>query len=406
MSADLSPATRLARGARVADDPHGASSPPLYQTATFTQERPDAFGDFDYSRTDNPTRRAVEGALADAEGAARALTYSSGMAALSAVLRLARPGERVVLGADLYGGTQRLAHRYLDGVAVEHVDLAVDGGGAAALERSLRRAPARIVLAETPSNPRLRVTDVRLVAEVCRAHGARLAVDATAMTPWLMQPLALGADLVVHSATKGLAGHGDVTAGVVCVDDAALAEDLAARRNAEGNALAPFESWLLARGLETLAVRVERAQETAATVARALRASGRFAEVSHLSFDDHPGAAVHRAQASGAGALVALRTRDANEAERVVERTRLLRTQVSFGGTTSSISIPHHMSHASVPPGAAPRPEPELVRLSIGLEDPRDLVRDLIGALDEGTAAPLHAPGRSAALAHATDELL
>jgi len=380
---ELSPATRLARGARVADDPYGATSAPLYQTATFTQERADAFGDFDYTRTDNPTRRAVEGALADAEGAARALCYASGMAAIGAVLRLARPGDRAVLGADLYGGTQRFAHRFLEGVEIEHVDFAVDGGGADALDGALERAPARIVVAESPSNPRLSVSDIAALAAVCRRHGALLAVDATAMTPWLMRPLALGADLVVHSATKGLAGHGDVTAGVVCTDDVLLSTDLAARRNAEGNALAPFEAWLLARGLETLAVRVERAQSSAATVARALRASGRFAAVSHLSFEDHPGAAVHRAQASGAGPLVTLQARTADDAERLVERTRLFRTQVSFGGTGSSISIPRHLSHASVPPGAAPRPGPELVRLSIGLEDPRDLVRDLRGAIDE-----------------------
>lgn len=380
-------ATLLARGGAIHADPHGATSPPLYQTATFAQERADAFGEYDYSRTDNPTRGALEALLAELDGGARALTYSSGMAAIAAVCRTVPPGSTIVCGRDLYGGTQRLMHRFLGGVEVVHADLSVDADGRClGLEAAAERGRVALVFCESPSNPRLEIVDLRAVALAAHRVGARLAVDGTAMTPWLQTPLDLGADIVVHSATKGLAGHGDVTAGVVCVRDAGLGDELAARRNAEGTALAPFDAWLVLRGARTLGVRVERAQGSAQKLAQWLGDQPGVDAVHYPGLEDHPGNATHRAQARGGGVLVTFRAASAELAARVIEGTRRFTTAVSFGGIAASISAPHHMSHASVPPGAAPRPEPSLVRVSVGLEDPDDLIADLGQALRGGLA--------------------
>ncbi len=374
----LHPATALARNGAVAGDPYGATSPPLYQTSTFAQDRCDAFGEFDYTRTDNPTRRAVESLLAELEGAHGALCYASGMAAIAGALRLAKPGDRILCGRDLYGGTQRFLHEHLDGVGVEHVDFDTDGNGRClALELALRSAPVKLVFVETPSNPRLSVSDLRAISRAAHAHGALVVVDATAMTPWLMRPLDLGADIVLHSATKGLSGHGDVTAGVVLSRDEGLLGTLAKKRNAEGAALAPFESWLLARGLRTLGVRVDAAQRSALAIARALASEGLAERVIYPGLPSHPQAELHANQARGPGVLIALELATPEAAAQLVERTRLFSTAVSFGGVSSSISVPHFMSHASVPDGAAPRPSDRLVRLSVGLEDPDDLIDDL-----------------------------
>ncbi|MEM9382666.1 MAG: PLP-dependent transferase [Planctomycetota bacterium] len=394
----VDPATVLARHGALAEDPHAATSPPLYQTATFGQSRADAFDAFDYTRTDNPTRAAAESLLAELEGAPRALTYASGMAAIASVLRIARPGDRVLCGRDLYGGTQRFLHRHLEGVEARHVDLArTEDGRCPALAAALADGGARLVLVETPSNPRLDVTCLRSVCRTAHAAGALVVVDGTATTPWLQRPLEHGVDVALHSATKGLSGHGDVTAGVVATRDEALFEELSARRNAEGNALAPFEAWLLLRGLRTLGVRVERAQETALEVARWLEARAGVTEVRYPGLASHPGRAVHAGQADGAGVLVSFRTDGAESARRVCEATQRFTTAVSFGGVSSSISIPHHMSHASVPPGAAPPPEPDLVRLSIGLESARDLIADLDAALGKPVRLPTRTETLSAA---------
>lgn len=375
--------TSVRSGSVIQGDPYRATSAPLYQTATFAQECPTEFGEFDYTRTDNPTRRSTEALLAEIEGAHHALCYGSGMAAIAAVLRMARPGERVLLGRDLYGGTQRFAHQHLHGVDVEHVDLGADESGQLTeLEASLRRGGARIVLFETPSNPGLGVTDIALVAGVAHRYGALVVVDGTAMTPWLQRPLELGADLVVHSATKGLAGHGDVTAGVVATRSKELSDTLARMRNADGSALAPFESWLLARGIRTLGVRIERAQTSALEIASALRSRSDLAAVHYPGLETHPGHAVHVGQAGGGGVLVTLEAASPEQAEALVRGVQLFSTAVSFGGVSSSISLPHYMSHASVPAGAAPRPARHLVRLSIGLESPAELLEDLRRALD------------------------
>ncbi|QDV06434.1 Cystathionine gamma-lyase [Planctomycetes bacterium Poly30] len=396
--------TSVRTGSAVETDPYRATSAPLYQTATFAQESPTEFGEFDYTRTDNPTRRSTEALLAELEGAAHALCYASGMAAIAAVLRLVQPGERVLLGRDLYGGTQRFAHGHLPGVQVEHVDLEPDEfGRRVQLEAALRRGGVRLVLFETPSNPRLAITDIAAVAAIAHRHDALVVVDGTVMTPWLQRPLDLGADVVIHSATKGLAGHGDVTAGVVATQSAELAETLQKKRNTDGSALAPFESWLLARGVRTLGVRIERAQATALQLAKALQRGPGLEAVHYPGLESHPGHALHQSQATGAGVLITLEADTAERAEALVRGARLFSTAVSFGGVSSSISLPHHMSHASVPRGAAPRPGENLVRLSIGLESPDDLLEDLRQAMSHASRHVVAEPSQRVAAVSNSD---
>ncbi len=342
-------------------DSSGATVAPLYQTATFRQASADGFGAFDYTRSGNPTRTQLEQQLARLEGGHRAFAFTSGMAAVTAVTRLVGAGERLVAGTDLYGGTWRLLNQLLPahGVQVDHVD-PTD----AEAVRDALRTPTRLVWVETPTNPLLTCIDLRRVATQCAAAGAWLAVDSSLATPLRLKPLADGAQFVVHSGTKYLAGHTDLTAGVVVVDDPELAARLYAVQNGEGAGLAPFEAWLLLRGLKTLSLRLERQERSARALAAFLRSHPDVLEV----FDP------------GIGAVVSFRTRDAGLARQVVERTRWFATTVSFGGVGSSISLPARFSHAAVRGGAGP--PPDLVRLSVGIEDRADLQADLDAALN------------------------
>lgn len=380
-------ATRLAGTRPAPGDPWAATSPPLYQTATFAQESALAAGPFDYSRSGNPTRRLLEERIAELEGAPRALAYGSGLAALAAVVRVAAHGGEVLAGDDLYGGTFRLLSRVLagQGVRVRHVDATDLSAVAAALS-----ADTRLVLVETPTNPLLRIADLRALAALAHGAGALLAVDGSLLSPYLQRPLALGADLVVHSATKCLGGHGDLTAGAVAVAGEALAAELAFLQNAEGTALAPFEAWLLLRGMKTLAVRLDRQEANARRVAAFLAGHPGVRRVHHPSLPAHPGHALQRRQAAGFGCVVSFETGCIEVSRRLVEAARLFAVAVSFGGVGSQISLPCRMSHASIPPEvrrARALPE-DLVRLAVGIEDAADLLDDLDQALAAAGATP------------------
>jgi cysteine-S-conjugate beta-lyase len=387
----VSRATRLARGPGHDGDPYAASSPPIYQTATFCQPGARGGGAYDYSRSGNPTRDRLEEELARLEGAAHALTYASGIAAVAAAVRTAAAGGEVIAGDNLYGGSYRLLSDVLavQGVPIRYVDLTDPGALAAAIGPG-----TRLVLAESPTNPMLRIVDLAAVARVAHAGGALLAVDGSLATPLLQRPLELGADLVIHSATKALAGHGDVTAGVVATSDAALAGRLAFARNAEGTALAPFEAWLLLRGLRTLALRVERQEANARRVAAALAGHPAITRLHAPSLPGHRGHELHRRQATGFGPVISFETGELARSVAVIEALQLFSVAVSFGGIASSVSLPCSMSHASIPAAVRRRWElPEdLVRLSIGIEEGDDLVADLLSALDALDApAGLHA---------------
>ncbi len=363
-------------------DPYRPLSTPIYQTAAFEQTSAVEFGPYDYTRSGNPTRTVLETQLARLEGAAHASTFASGMAALSALFRLVHGG-RILAGDDLYGGSFRLLTRIVaeQGSEVEFVDTT----DLRALESALRR-PAKLVLLETPTNPLLRITDLAAVAALCKERGALLAVDNSLMSPLLQKPLALGADLVVHSATKFLCGHGDVTAGVVATNRADLAERIRFVQNAEGNALSPFESWLLLRGLKTLLLRVREQERNARKLARFLHKHPLVRRVHYPGLPDHPGHTLHRRQASGFGSVLSFETGDFERSRRIVESLELFAIAVSFGSVHSQASLPCRMSHASIPESvrrARSLPD-DLVRLSIGIEDARELRQDLERALRTG----------------------
>jgi len=364
------------------DDPFVPNSTPIYQTATFAQPSATAFGQYDYSRTDNPTRAVLEAQLAELEGCAHAFAFASGMAAICAVTRLLSCGDHLLAGDDLYGGTYRMLSRLVtrQGIRVSHVDTTdLNAVGRAITPQT------RMLLVESPTNPLQRITDLRALGDLAHESGALVVVDNTLVSPWLQQPLSLGADLVVHSATKHLAGHSDLTAGVVAVRNSRLADELAFTRNAEGTALAPFDSWLLLRGLQTLPLRLERQQASAGKLAEFLARSGSIQRVYYPGLPDHPGHDLHASQARGPGSLISFETGDVEISRRIVESTRLFTVSVSFGALHSLISLPCRMSHASIPDSERSLP-PDLVRLSVGIEDPIDLAEDLDAAIRSARA--------------------
>ena len=369
--------TELVHFNRCPEDPFGPNSTPIYQTATFAQPSADGFGSYDYSRSGNPTRSVLQERLAKLEGTDHAFAFTSGMAAISAVTRLLSAGDHLLAGSDLYGGTYRLLSKVLtrQGISVTHVDTTD-----LAAVRGAFTDRTRLVWTESPTNPLQRITDLSALADLSHAHGAKLAVDNTLVSPWLQRPTEHGVDLVVHSATKHLAGHSDVMAGVVCTSDSELADAIGFTQNAEGAALSPFDSWLVLRGLQTLPLRIERQQSTAQEIARFLDRHPDVTRVHYPGLSDHPGHTLHRRQARGSGALISFETGDRTLSQRIVEATSLFTVSVSFGCLHSLISLPCCMSHASIPDGERTLPS-DLVRISIGIEDPGDLIGDLEHAL-------------------------
>ena len=349
-------------------DQYNASSMPLYQTATFKQTSGSGGSEYDYTRSGNPTRSHLENHLAKIMRAKRALAVSSGMGALDVISRMLRPGDEVVAGDDLYGGTHRLL-KYLathGGIVVCHVDTA----SLAAVEAALTPRTS-LVLLESPTNPLMRVVDLPAVATAAHAANpaAVVAVDNTMLSPWLQNPLDLGADIVYESGTKYLSGHHDLMAGVLAVNDPALGDRLHFTINAAGCGLAPFDCWLLLRGIKTLGVRMERQQASALRIARFLEDHG--FRVRYPGLPSHPQNALHASMARGAGAVLAFETGCARVSQRIVESTRLWAISVSFGCVNSLISMPCRMSHASIDVKTRhERALPEdLIRLCVGIEE-------------------------------------
>jgi cysteine-S-conjugate beta-lyase len=372
------------------------TSVPIMQTATFAQSSAIGFDDFDYSRSGNPTRAVLEAELARLEHGARGFAFASGMAAIAASLSCLQAGDCLLIGDDLYGGAVRYIERVIAprGVDVRTVHTQIDAGIACPWHVALRAARhalapgARIAIyLETPTNPLLQVTDLDAVVQAAREFDAAVIVDNTTLSPHFQNPLDWGVDAVVHSATKHLGGHGDLTAGAIVVGDtlwgAHLGEQVAFIQNAEGSALGPFDAWLLIRGMKTLEVRLERESATAQLVAEWLIKQPGVEHVFYPGLESHPGHAVMRRQARGFGALLSFTTGDAEASKRIVEGVRRFTIAVSFGNTSSSISLPCAMSHASVPAESQrARPPQDLVRLSIGLEPPDELIADLAAALE------------------------
>ena len=365
-------------------DPHAPNSTPIYQTATFAQPGATSFGRYDYSRSGNPTRDVLEQRVAKLEGTEHAFSFASGMAAITAVTRLLKAGDELLAGSDLYGGTYRLLSRVLprQGIDVRQVDTT----DLAAVERACSER-TRLIWAESPTNPLQKITDLHGLSAVARRCGARLAVDNSLASPWLQQPAELGVDLIVHSATKHLAGHSDLSAGIVCTNDRDVADSIAFTQNAEGTALSPFDSWLLLRGLQTLPLRIERQQKSAVIVAQYLDNHPAVKRVHFPGLENHPGFDLHRRQARGPGARISFETGDRELSEHIVDAAKLFAVSVSFGSIHSLISLPCRMSHAAIPDGERGLAD-DLVRLSIGIESPDDLIADLSDAIRAAQRRP------------------
>ncbi len=359
----------------------GAVAVPVYQTSTYQQDgigRPRAF---EYSRTGNPTRQALEEALASLEGGAHGLAFASGVAATTAVLQLLSPGDHVVAGDDLYGGTYRLLEKIYRpwGVQVDYADSASPASFAA-----LYKPNTRLIWVETPTNPLLKLVDVAAVAKVAREAGALLAVDNTFASPYFQRPLELGADLVVHSTTKYLGGHSDVVGGAVVSRRDDLHEKLQFYQNAAGAIPGPWDSWLVLRGLKTLAVRMREHERNAQHLAKILEGHPAVERVFYPGLASHPQHELARRQMSGFGGMLSLELKGGFAAvERFVERLKVFTLGESLGGVESLACYPPRMTHASLPAEERQRRgiRDNLVRLSVGIEHVKDLEDDLLGAL-------------------------
>ncbi|KAI8820834.1 Cys/Met metabolism PLP-dependent enzyme-domain-containing protein [Fimicolochytrium jonesii] len=362
-------------------DNYNASSVPIYQTATFKQSAASEMGEYDYSRSGNPTRTHVEAHLAKLMGAKRAFVVSSGMSALDTICRLVNAGDEIISGDDLYGGTNRLLNflQTHNNVKVHHVDTT----SLSCISGRLS-SKTRLVLLETPTNPLIKIADVPQIASLVHAANpdALVVVDNTMMSPYLQKPLLQGADIVYHSGTKYLSGHHDLMAGVVGIKDETLAAKIYFIINATGVGLSPFDAFLLLRGTKTLALRMDKQQSSALTIATHLEKHHNL-RVRYPGLASHPQYELHRTLARGPGAVLSFETGDVRRSERVVEACRLWTISVSFGCVNSLISMPCKMSHASIPAHVrAERAMPEdLIRLCVGIEDVEDLLEDLDAAL-------------------------
>jgi cystathionine gamma-lyase len=373
-------ATRAIHVGQDADPATGATIVPIYATSTYTQAAPGQHKGYEYSRTGNPTRSALETCLAALEEGERGLAFASGLAATTGVLSTLRPGDEVAAAADLYGGTFRLLERVFKpwGLAARYTDDPTPGGFA-----KIITAKTKLVWVETPTNPLLQLIDIAAVAELAHKAGALLAVDNTFASPYLQQPLKLGADLVVHSTTKYLGGHSDVVGGAV-VGRRDLLQNIAFYQNAAGGTPGPFDAWLTLRGIKTLAVRMEQHCKNARQLAEWLTAHPRVNKVYFPGLPGHPGHAVAKKQMRDFGGMLSVSIKGGKDAAlRLLTRTKLFSLAESLGGVESLISHPATMTHASIPADIrlARGIDDGLVRLSVGIEDAQDLRADLEQAL-------------------------
>jgi len=373
--------TALIHGGKTTDPLTGAVTPPIYQTSTYKQ---DGIGNlregYEYSRTANPTRTALETLIADIEGGARGFAFGSGMAAISTILMLLKSGDHVIVGSDVYGGTYRVFNRVFQSLGLEASF--VDTADTQAVREALQ-PNTKMIYVETPTNPLLNVTDMRLIRAIADEADVLFVVDNTFMTPYFQNPIVLGADYVLHSATKYLGGHSDVVAGLVVARTEELGERLAFLQNSVGAVLGPQDSFLVVRGIKTLAVRMEEIEANALTLVDYLTKHEAVSRVLHPSVGSEEAKRVHLSQARGFGGMIAFDVGSAEAAELVVAKTKYFTLAESLGAVESLISVPARMTHASIP--AERRLElgitDGLVRISVGLEDVQDLIEDLEQAL-------------------------
>ncbi len=363
-------------------DSMGSISVPIFQTATFAHPGVGQSTGYDYSRLQNPTREHLEHTVALLEGGHDAMAFATGMASIAALMELFSPGDHIIASDDLYGGSYRLFANISvkNGIAFDFVNTC----DVSNIEKCIRDN-TRAIYIETPSNPMMLVTDIAAAARLAKSRNLLLIVDNTFLTPYYQRPIALGADIVTHSATKYLGGHNDLLAGFLITANPALSERLRFIFKSTGGCLAPFDSWLLTRGLKTLAVRMDRQQENALRIASWLREQKRIKAVHYVGLPDHPQYDLSKRQASGFGAMLSFETDCEQTAIRILERVSLIQYAESLGGVESLITYPMLQTHADVPKEKreAQGINERLLRLSVGLEDVGDLINDLDNALTE-----------------------
>lgn len=368
------------RGYEGIDARTGSISYPLYQSATFAHPAWGQSTGYCYSRCGNPTRLELENAIALLEGGKKAMAFSSGMAAITTLLKLLRAGDHVLVSDDLYGGTYRLfSNIYTQyGLEFDYVDLTDPDVLAASFKPN-----TRLVFLETPTNPTMKVADVAAVGEAAHAHGAVFAVDNTFLTMYFQKPFKLGADVVIYSGTKYLCGHNDVLSGFLILRDNTLLEPLFNATMSEGNQLDPFDSWLMLRSLKTLGVRLRQQERNAKRIAEALKANPHVTDVFYVGDPDHPNYELSKRQTTGFGAMISFKTDTHERALAVLERTKLILFAESLGGTESLVTYPLVQTHGSIPKPMLDKLgiDNRLLRLSVGIEDIDDLLADLEQAL-------------------------
>jgi cystathionine beta-lyase/cystathionine gamma-synthase len=354
----------------------GAVTVPIYQTATFRHPGLGQSTGYDYTRSGNPTRQALEEGIARLEGEGRGFAYSSGMAAIANLLLLFRKGDHLVVTEDLYGGTYRLFEQVFNQYDLKFTY--VDTSDIAAVRAALR-PETRALFVESLTNPLLKVADIAALSAICRESGLLCIVDNTFLTPYLLRPFDLGADITVYSATKYLAGHNDTVSGLVAVKDPVLAEKVYFHQNSVGAVLGPQDSWLTIRGMKTLSVRLDRQQENAMKMARWLAAHPKVAKVHYPGLETHPGHDILKSESRGFGAMIAFEVIEHALVEQLLMKTRLISFAESLGGVESLITFPEVQTHADIEPEIRKRLgiNDVLLRLSVGIEDADDLIADL-----------------------------
>src|ERR1051325_9820130 len=370
-------ATRAIHAGQEPEAATGAITVPIYQTSTFAQSAPGVHKGYDYSRTDNPTRTALQTALASLESAEHCLAFSSGMGAATTVMLLLKRGDHIVSSRDVYGGTYRLFRAVLENFGLTFSF--VETSSVREIERAVTRH-TRLVWIESPTNPLLRISDIRAAAKIAHAHSALCLVDNTFASPVFQRPLELGADLVVHSTTKYLAGHADVVGGAICLNEPALYKRLKFLQNAAGATPSPFDCFLTLRGIKTLALRMREHEKNATAIAQFLQDHPRVRRVYYPGSHTHPGHDVAASQMDGFSGIVSFEVKGGlAEGRRVLARLRLFKIAESLGGVESLVELPAVMTHASIPKEERKKAglDDGLIRLSVGIEGIQDLLDDL-----------------------------
>ncbi|CAM3448073.1 cystathionine gamma-synthase [Zobellia roscoffensis] len=374
--------SKTIHGGQKPDEAYGAVMPPIYQTSTYAQTTPGGHKGYEYSRSANPTRTALENSLASIENGNYGLAFASGLAAMDAVIKLLSPGDEVVSTNDLYGGSYRLFKKVFEKygikfnfVGMQHVD---------AIESAINNN-TKLIWVETPTNPMMNIIDIKGVAQLAKKYKVLLAVDNTFATPYLQTPLDLGADIVMHSATKYLGGHSDVVAGALVVKDKDIADELYFIQNASGAILGPTDSFLVLRGIKTLHVRMQRHCENGEAIAKFLAKHAKIEKVNWPGFESHPNHEIAKSQMNGFGGMISFVTKGSSyeDAIKIVEKLKVFTLAESLGGVESLAGHPASMTHASIPKEEREKSGvvDALIRLSVGIEDIEDLIADLEQAI-------------------------